>query len=107
METELDLKPPAKPASPPPPKVPTKPAASAGKGWHSMDTAPKDGTYVYLLGEKWVPGVSLPNEWYFYNTRQMRKGCWQAVGWWRPRFGPNGPPTFMPTGWRRVSEGFE
>lgn len=79
--------------------------AVAPNGWHSMDTAPKTGAYVYLLGDVHDEVNEAVNEWYYYWTRQFRKGCWQPVGWWRRRFGPNVPPSFIPTGWRSVKEG--
>lgn len=84
-----------------PPKKPLTPSTPApNPAWNPMSSAPKDGSFVYLLGDE------KRAEWYYYNTRQFRKGTFQPVGWWRMRFGPNGPPPFTPTGWRRVSEGW-
>lgn len=74
-------------------------AAERPRRWHPMSEAPKDGTYLYLEGDK------ASAEWYWYTTRQFRKGSWQPIGWWRMRFGPKTQPVFNPTGWRRVSEG--
>lgn len=70
-----------------------------------MDTAPKDGTYLFLKGDPTV-GQEIANEWFWHATRQFRKGMWQSTGWWRRRFGPNAPPSFTPDGWRKVTEGF-
>jgi hypothetical protein len=91
--------PPRPQSAAPPPKPPAQLGLADDDGWHKMETAPKDGTFVYLLGD------DLHQEWYWYLTRQFRKGCWQPVGWWRLRFGANTPPAFTPLGWRRLSEG--
>lgn len=107
---ELTLPPPAaQPASAPPAKPPrAKPVAAPANGWRPLGEAPKDagkhpapydGSFVFLQGD---PGRG---EWYFYQTRQFRKGCWQHIAWWRMRFGENSPPKFVPTAWRPVAEG--
>jgi hypothetical protein len=72
--------------------------------WRKMDNAPKDGSYVFLKGDPCIE-KEIENQWYWYKTRQYRKGCWQPVGWWRRRFGPNAPPSFTPGGWRYLKEG--
>ena len=77
------------------------PVVSTAKNgeWHTMDDAPKDGQFIYLKGDE------IGSEWYWYITRQFRKGVWQPVGWWRRRFGPSVPPSFKPEGWRSIKEG--
>lgn len=70
-----------------------------------MESAPKDGSYIFLFGDPYDSKSEIPNEWYWYRTRQFRKGSWQPVGWWRRRFGTSVPPSFTPQGWRAVREG--
>lgn len=98
-------KPKVEPSSPPPPPPPKPVVAAGGEDWRSMDTAPKDGNYIYLLGDTLDPSNEATNEWYWYRTRQFRKGVWQPVGWWRRRFGPAVVPSFVPSGWRSIKEG--
>ena len=99
-------------AEPAPPTKPprAKPAAAAPSGgWRQpmplaprdpgKHPAPYDGSFVNLLGDP------RQGEWYWYQTRQFRKGCWQHIAWWRMRFGENSPPKFTPSGWRPASEG--
>jgi hypothetical protein len=83
--------------------------------WHPMDSLPKDHVdrakvgYVYLRGDPYAQreGIDeVEREFYWYVTRQYRKGSWQQIGWFRRRFGPATPPGFEPTGWRKVSEGY-
>lgn len=94
----------AEPKMPPP-----KPPAEQGvmvmdDPWHPMSTAPKTGEYVFLRGDE-CNEKEIPNEWFWYSTRQFRKGMWQATGWWSRRFGTRTPPSFTPSGWRGVKEG--
>jgi hypothetical protein len=105
METEATQKPKVvnqgKPPAPPP-----RPVTQKEDPWQPMDSAPKDGAFVFLKGDPMADrGLDVENQWYWYKTRQYRKGCWQPVGWWRRRFGPNAPPSFTPGGWRYVKDG--
>lgn len=88
----------------PPPPPPQGDTLVKDDPWHPMDTAPKDASYVFLKDDPCAE-KDIENHWYWYKTRQYRKGCWQPVGWWRRRFGPNAPPSFTPGGWRSVKEG--
>lgn len=107
LTQETPAKPKPKPASPPP--SPPPPAAVAAKQedpWHDMASAPKNGMYVFLKGDPCADATDeVTREWFWYSTRQFRKGTWQACGWWRRRFGPNAPPSFTPEGWRNAKEG--
>lgn len=85
--------------SPPPPKPPRAKVAAGAPAWRPMESAPKDGSWVYLQGD---PSLL---EWSWYQTRQFRKGSWQPIAWWRSRLGTESPPKFSPAGWRRISEG--
>lgn len=95
-KTQAPVKPPAPPAEV---LVAEKP-----QGWRPMKEAPHTGIKLYLL-EIGGDGQRRHHEMYWYTTRQYRKGTWQETGWWRPVFGPNSPPKFIPAGWRHVSEG--
>ncbi|HEY4355940.1 MAG TPA: hypothetical protein VGN16_09350 [Acidobacteriaceae bacterium] len=97
-------------SKPKPPEQPTLTqseeivAKAVPNAWRGMESAPKDGTFLYLLGDDGLEKEE-PNVWYWYLTRQFRKGTWQQVGWWRLRFGPSCAPSFTPKGWRSVKEG--
>lgn len=104
---ELNIAPSPAQAAPPPKPPRPKPAAASAPGWRQMGEAPRDagkhgapydGSFVYLEGDP------ARGEWYWYQTRQFRKGCWQHIAWWRMRLGENSPPKFTPAGWRPVSE---
>jgi hypothetical protein len=77
-----------------------------------MDSLPKEPQervklgYIYLGGDPYNGPHEEEREYYWYRTRQFRKGSFQETGWWRRRFGPNTPPGFTPIGWRLVSEGY-
>jgi hypothetical protein len=88
----------------PPPPLPVD-VMVADDPWHPMNSAPKDGTYLFLRGDPMNNEKEIPNEWFWYRTRQFRKGTWQQTGWWRRRFGPAVAPSFTPEGWVSVKEG--
>jgi hypothetical protein len=87
-QTQATVAPPAPQTQPP-----------KGRVWHPMTEAPKDGSYVYFKED------DNHDEWFWYETRQFRKGSWQQVGWWKRRFGITSQPSFVPTGFRRLAEG--
>lgn len=97
----------AKQQSAPPPAKPRDMLSDAKDDpWHPMTTAPKNGMYVFLKGDDLADAADeVMREWFWYTTRQFRKGMWQQTGWWRRRFGPNAPPSFTPEGWRYVKDG--
>jgi hypothetical protein len=72
---------------------------TSGTDWKPMCDAPRDGRYVYFRND---PDM---REWYWYKTRNFRRGKWVDVGWWRLRFGDKQPANFQPDGWRLISEG--
>jgi hypothetical protein len=84
-----------KPAEEPTPE----PAPEKTDEWLPMSEAPKDGSYVYLKED------TSHDEWFWYRTRQFRKGMWQEIGWWKRRYGLNTIPALVPTGFRRLSDG--
>jgi hypothetical protein len=89
---------------PPPPPAPVEVAVDENP-WHPMETAPKDGSYIFLRGDLCNGEKEIPNEWYWYRTRHINKGRWEQTGWWRRRFGPAVAPGFTPQGWVSVKEG--
>lgn len=71
--------------------------------WRPMTIAPRDGAFLIFKND---PNEgTIPNEWYWYQTRQYIKDSWKIAGWWRRRFGPNCAPSFTPEGWRYAKEG--
>jgi len=66
--------------------------------WHPLDERAQSGDLVYLQGDEQF------DQWYWYRTRQFRKGMWQEIGMWRRKFGPKDAPQFEIKGYRRVSE---
>lgn len=101
------------PAPQAPVAVPPAPAATAPVApvstvgyhqldWHPIDDKAKTGDFVYLRPPS--PG-DVPEEWYWYKSREFREGSWQQTAWWKRRFGSADPCRFEPTGYRRVGEG--
>ena len=66
--------------------------------WLPMESAPKNGKFIYLQGDEDHA------EWYYYRTREFFDGHWEPTGWWRKRFGDKDPPKFKLTGYQLVSK---
>ena len=93
-------------AQTPPPAPPPKEGERVDETWREMKIAPKDGTFILLKGDTRNIVDFSANEWWWYKTRKYQMGRFVPCGWWRPRFGPNMPPSFKPEGWRYAKEGW-
>ena len=66
-------------------------------GIFAMDSAPDDGSYIFLAERQ--GDLFVWHECYWYVTRTFRNRRWQETGWWCERAVPRVKLTFEPAAW--------